>query len=105
MDSRLWVTDGNVNATAQSGDTIKLAPGTYSGIVAKSLTFSDAVTITSLQTLSVVCFPQWLQACQERIGAFDVRLAEVLRGAFMPSSPCFRGAAPRCRPRPWAGTA
>ena len=35
---------------------------------------SDAVTITSLQTLSVVLFPQWLQACQQRIGPFDVRL-------------------------------
>lgn len=35
---------------------------------------SDAIVINSLQTLSVVCFPQWLQACQRRIGAFDVRL-------------------------------
>jgi DNA-binding transcriptional LysR family regulator len=35
---------------------------------------SEAVTITSLQTLSVVCFPRWLQACQQRIGPFDVRL-------------------------------
>ena len=35
---------------------------------------SDAVTINSLQTLSVVCFPHWLQACQQRIGPFDVRL-------------------------------
>lgn len=37
---------------AQAGDTIKLAPGTYSGIVAKSLTFSDPVTITSQNTLT-----------------------------------------------------
>ena len=35
---------------------------------------SDAITIAALHTLSVVCFPRWLQACQERIGPFDVRL-------------------------------
>ena len=35
---------------------------------------SDAITIASLHALSVVCFPRWLQACQQRIGPFDVRL-------------------------------
>ena len=35
---------------------------------------NDAVTIASLHALSVVCFPRWLQACQHRIGPFDVRL-------------------------------
>lgn len=35
---------------------------------------SDAITIAALHTLSVVCFPRWLQACQQRIGPFDVRL-------------------------------
>ena len=36
---------------------------------------SDAITIASLHALSVVCFPRWLQACQQKIGSFDVRLA------------------------------
>jgi len=36
---------------------------------------SDAITIASLHALSVVCFPRWLQACQQKIGPFDVRLA------------------------------
>lgn len=36
---------------------------------------SDAITIASLHALSVVCFPRWLQACHQRIGPFDVRLA------------------------------
>jgi DNA-binding transcriptional LysR family regulator len=35
---------------------------------------SDALTIASLHTLSVRFFPRWLQACQQRIGPFDVRL-------------------------------
>jgi DNA-binding transcriptional LysR family regulator len=36
---------------------------------------SDAIRIASLHALSVVCFPRWLQACQQKIGSFDVRLA------------------------------
>lgn len=35
---------------------------------------SDAITIAALHTLSVICFPRWLQACQRQIGPFDVRL-------------------------------
>lgn len=35
---------------------------------------SDAVNIAALHALTVVCFPRWLQACQKRIGPFDVRL-------------------------------
>ncbi|MGF6529204.1 LysR family transcriptional regulator [Variovorax sp. PvP013] len=37
-------------------------------------TGSDAVTIAALHALTVDCFPRWLQACQQRIGPFDVRL-------------------------------
>lgn len=55
MTVTIVATSADLNAaltTAQAGDTIRLAPGVYSGVVATNLTFADAVTITSQNTLT-----------------------------------------------------